>query len=42
MIHDTEKNTWRMVVPLDLAVQGESKPIVLPVSIIVVGASEAA
>ena len=42
MIHDAEKNTWRVVVPLDLTVQGESKPMVYPVSIIVVGASEAA
>jgi hypothetical protein len=42
MIHDAEKNTWRVVVPLSLTVQGESKPMVYPVSIIVVGTSEAA
>lgn len=42
MIHDAEKNTWRVVVPLNLTVQGESKPIVYPVSIVVVGTSEAA
>jgi hypothetical protein len=42
MVRDAEKNTWRVVVPLDLAVQGESKPMVYPVAIIVVGTSEAA
>jgi hypothetical protein len=42
MIHDQEKNTWRLVVPLSLSVKGESQPVELPVSIVVVGASEAA
>ncbi len=42
MIHDQEKNTWRVVVPLELLVKGASKPTSYPVSIIVVGASEAA
>jgi len=42
MIHDAEKNSWRVVVPLNLTVQGESRPMVYPVSIIVVGTSEAA
>jgi hypothetical protein len=41
MIHDEEKNTWRVVVPLNLSVKGESKPLTHPVSIIVVGVSEA-
>ena len=40
MIHDEEKNTWRVAVPLNLAVKGESKPVTQPVSIIVVGVSE--
>jgi hypothetical protein len=40
LIHDTEKNTWRVVVPLNLAVKGESKPLMYPVSIIVAGISE--
>jgi len=40
MIHDEEKNTWRVAVPLNLAVKGESKPVTHPVSIIVVGVSE--
>lgn len=42
MIHDAEKNTWRVVVPLSLSVKGESTPMSFSVSIIIVGASEAA
>ena len=42
MIHDQAKNTWRLVVPLNLSVKGEPQPLEFPVSIIVVGASEAA
>jgi hypothetical protein len=42
MIQDSEKNTWRVLVPLNLAVEGASKPLTYPISIIVVGASEAA
>ena len=42
MVHDAEKNTWRVVVPLSLSVKGESTPMTFPVSIILVGASEAA
>ena len=42
MIHDAEKNVWRVVVPLNLKVLGESRSMVYPVSIIVVGTSEAA
>jgi len=41
LIHDEEKNTWRVVVPLSLTVKGESKPLTHHVSIIVVGVSEA-
>jgi hypothetical protein len=41
MIHDEEKNTWRVVIPLRLTVKGESKPLTHLVSIIVVGVSEA-
>jgi hypothetical protein len=41
MIHDEEKSTWRVVVPLQLMVKGESKPLTHHVSIIVVGVSEA-
>ncbi|WP_165229838.1 hypothetical protein [Aquisphaera insulae] len=42
MIHDDQKNTWRVVVPLSLAVKGEAKPESFPVAIVVVGASEGA
>jgi hypothetical protein len=42
MIHDAAKNTWRVVVPLNLAVKAEPNPLTYPVSIIVVGASEGA
>lgn len=42
MIHDEEKNTWRVAVLLNLAVKGESTPVPHPVSIIVVGVSEGA
>ncbi len=42
LIHDTEKNSWRVVVPLNLRVPGESRLIVHPVSIIVVGTSQSA
>jgi hypothetical protein len=40
MIHDAEKNTWRVVLPLGLEVKGESKPLIHPISIIVAGISE--
>lgn len=42
MIHDEAKNTWRLVVPLSVSVKGEAQPVNVPVSIVVVGASEAA
>jgi hypothetical protein len=42
MIHDSEKNTWRVVLPLSLEVKGEPKPLIYPISIIVAGVSESA
>jgi hypothetical protein len=42
MMHDEEKNTWRLNVPLSVLVKGESAAVSVPVSIILVGASEAA
>jgi hypothetical protein len=42
MINDAEKNSWRVVVPLNLTIQGEPRPLVYPVSIVVVGTSDAA
>ena len=37
MVHDEEKNTWGAVVPLNLAVKGESSPVTLPIQLILVG-----
>jgi hypothetical protein len=41
MIHDAEKNTWSVVVPLNLRVGGKGEPIVHPVSLVIVGAAPA-
>jgi hypothetical protein len=41
MIHDAEKNTWSIVVPLNLQVGGKGEPIVYPVSLVIVGAAPA-
>jgi hypothetical protein len=40
MVHDEEKNTWKVVIPLNLAVKGTPTPVSYPVAIIVVGAAE--
>jgi hypothetical protein len=40
MIHDGEKNTWRVILPLNLQIEGESSPLSHPVSLIVEGALE--
>ena len=37
LVRDEEKNTWGVVVPLSLAVDGESAPVTLNVQLIVVG-----
>jgi len=37
MAHNEELNTWGAVVPLNLAVQGESSPVSLPVQLILIG-----
>ena len=42
MIHDEEKNTWRVVLPLNLKAPGESTSLSHPVSFIVSGMSEGA
>jgi len=42
MIHDEDKDAWSVVLPLKLAVPGESEPIPHPVSLIVLGFSDAA
>jgi hypothetical protein len=42
MIHDEDPEAWRVVLPLSLAVEGESKPIAHPVSFVVSGMSPGA
>lgn len=42
MSHDEENDAWSVVIPLDLAVPGESEPVRHPVSVIVIGFSDAA
>jgi hypothetical protein len=37
MIHDAEKNTWSVVLPLFIHVKGQGDPVALPVRVIVVG-----
>jgi hypothetical protein len=39
MVHDAEKNTWSVSLPLKIAVKGEAEPIVQPVLLVVVGAA---
>jgi hypothetical protein len=41
MVHDAEKNTWSIVLPLNLQIRGEAEPIVYPVRLVVVGAAPA-
>ena len=37
LVHDEEKNTWGVVVPLSLAVEGESSAVTLNIQLVVVG-----
>jgi hypothetical protein len=39
MVHDNEKNTWSVAIPLKVLVKGEAEPIVQPVLLVVVGAA---
>jgi hypothetical protein len=41
MIHDAEKNTWSVVLPLSLQVKGSAAPVVHPLRLIVIGVAEA-
>jgi hypothetical protein len=41
VVHDTEKNTWGVVLPLSLQVKGQAEPILSPVQLVVVGAAAA-
>ncbi len=39
MVRDAEKNTWSVVLPLNVQVKGQGEPIVQPVLLVVVGAA---
>ena len=39
MVHDAEKNTWSVAIPLNILVKGEGEAIVQPVLLVVVGAA---
>src|SRR6185312_4100940 len=41
MHHDTEKQTWGVILPLRLQLKGQSEPMVYPVQLVVVGAAAA-
>jgi hypothetical protein len=41
MIHDAEKNTWSVVLPLYLKIRGVTEPIVHSVRLVIVGAAPA-
>lgn len=42
MSHDVENDAWSVAIPLDLVVPGEKEPVRHPVSLIVIGVSDAA
>jgi len=37
MVHDSEKNTWSAILPLELVVKGQGGPLAYPVRLVVVG-----
>ncbi len=41
MIHDAEKQTWSVILPLRLLVKGDGQPLIHPVQLVVVGAAAA-
>ena len=41
VIHDAEKNTWSVVLPLSLQVKGEGEAVPFPVRLVVIGAAAA-
>jgi len=41
MVHDSEKDTWGVVLPLGLQVKGQAQPATYPVQLVVVGAAAA-
>jgi len=41
VIHDAEKNTWSVVLPLSLKVKGEGEAVPFPVRLVIIGAAAA-
>jgi hypothetical protein len=41
VIHDAEKNTWSVVLPLSVQVKGHGEPVAYPVRLVVIGAAPA-
>src|SRR5205814_9633104 len=41
VLHDAEKNTWSVVLPLSLQVKGQAESIMYPVQLVVVGVAAA-
>ena len=41
VIHDAEKNTWSVVLPLPLRIKGQNEDVPFPVRLVVIGAAAA-
>jgi len=41
VVHDAEKNTWSVVLPLSLQVKGQAEPIIYSIQLVVVGVAAA-
>ena len=41
VIHDAEKNTWSVVLPLSLRIKGQNENVPYPVRLVVIGAAAA-
>ncbi len=41
VLHDSEKNTWSVVLPLRLQIKGQSEPVIYPVQLVMVGTAAA-
>jgi hypothetical protein len=41
VVHDAEKNTWGVVLPISLQVKGQAEPTIYPIQLVVVGAAAA-
>ncbi len=41
VLHDSEKNTWSVILPLRLQIKGQSEPAIYPVQLVMVGTAAA-